>query len=118
LPVVATQFVAHTRSLPASPSGKVAEQDIGAFEDTDAALDGFFSMPQCRRFRLSPNLHHPPLHLHPCTSNPAYLHRYIQRYGIMMMELALALAVGFALGYGVREWVSRQRRRAFGRQRR
>jgi hypothetical protein len=36
----------------------------------------------------------------------------------MMMELAFALAVGFALGYGVREWVSRQRRRAFGRQRR
>jgi hypothetical protein len=46
------------------------------------------------------------------------LHGYIQRYGTMMMELALALAVGFALGYGVREWVSRQRRRAFGRQRR
>src|SRR5262245_65078342 len=35
-----------------------------------------------------------------------------------MMELALALAVGFAPGYGEREWVSRQRRRAFGRQRR
>jgi hypothetical protein len=78
----------------------------------------FFFTPRCRRFRLSPNLHHPPLHLHPCTSNPAYLHGYIQRYGIMMMELAFALAVGFALGYGVREWVSRQRRRAFGRQRR
>jgi hypothetical protein len=47
-----------------------------------------------------------------------FLHQYFKRYGIMMMELALALAVGFALGYGVREWVSRQRRRAFGRQRR
>jgi hypothetical protein len=37
-----------------------------------------FFLPRC--FRLSPNLHHPPLHLHPCTSNPAYLHGYIQRY--------------------------------------
>jgi hypothetical protein len=80
-------------------------------------LGGFFSTPRCR-FRLSPNLHHRPLHLRPCTNKPAYLHEYIKRYGIMMMELALALAVGFALGYGVREWVSRQRRRAFGRTRR
>jgi hypothetical protein len=26
------------------------------------------------------------------------------------MEIAIALIVGFALGYGVREWVSRRRR--------
>jgi len=34
-----------------------------------------------------------------------------------MLEVAIVLIVGFGLGYGVREWVSRRRRRA-GRQRR
>jgi hypothetical protein len=29
-----------------------------------------------------------------------------------MPEIAIALIVGFALGYGVREWVSRRRRQA------
>jgi hypothetical protein len=29
-----------------------------------------------------------------------------------MLEIAIALIVGFALGYGVREWVSRRRRQA------
>jgi hypothetical protein len=29
-----------------------------------------------------------------------------------MLEIAIVLIVGFALGYGVREWVSRRRRQA------
>ena len=29
-----------------------------------------------------------------------------------MLEIAIALIVGFGLGYGVREWVSRRRRQA------
>jgi hypothetical protein len=33
------------------------------------------------------------------------------------METAIALIVGFALGYGVREWVSRRRREAERRRR-
>jgi hypothetical protein len=31
---------------------------------------------------------------------------------IPMLEIAIALIVGFALGYGVREWVFRRRRQA------
>src|SRR5262245_548636 len=31
---------------------------------------------------------------------------------VPMLEIAIALIVGFALGYGVREWVSRRRRQA------
>jgi hypothetical protein len=33
------------------------------------------------------------------------------------MEIAIALIVGFALGYGVREWISRRRRQAERRRR-
>jgi len=29
-----------------------------------------------------------------------------------MLQIAIALIVGFALGYGVREWISRRRRQA------
>jgi hypothetical protein len=29
-----------------------------------------------------------------------------------MLEITIGLIVGFALGYGVREWISQQRRRA------
>jgi hypothetical protein len=29
-----------------------------------------------------------------------------------MLEIAIALIVGFALGYGFREWISRRRRQA------
>ena len=35
-----------------------------------------------------------------------------------MLEIAIALIVGFALGYGVREWVSRRRRQAERQRRR
>jgi hypothetical protein len=34
-----------------------------------------------------------------------------------MLEMAIVLIVGFALGYGVREWVSRHRRQAERRRR-
>jgi len=34
-----------------------------------------------------------------------------------MLEIAIVLIVGFALGYGVREWVSRRRRQAERRRR-
>jgi hypothetical protein len=29
-----------------------------------------------------------------------------------MLELSIALIIGFALGYGIREWISHQRRQA------
>jgi hypothetical protein len=32
-----------------------------------------------------------------------------------MLQIAIALIIGFALGYGVREWVSRRRRQAEAR---
>jgi hypothetical protein len=41
-----------------------------------------------------------------------------RRYLSLMLETAIALIVGFALGYGVREWVFRQYRRAEQRRRR
>jgi len=34
-----------------------------------------------------------------------------------MLEIAIALIVGFALGYGVPEWVSRRRHQAWGQRR-
>jgi hypothetical protein len=42
----------------------------------------------------------------------------IRRYLSLKLETAIALIVGFALGYGVREWVFRQYRRAEQRRRR
>jgi hypothetical protein len=36
----------------------------------------------------------------------------------LMLEIAISLIVGFALGYGVREWVFRRYRRAEQRRRR
>ena len=30
----------------------------------------------------------------------------------LILDLTMALTVGFALGYGVREWISRRRRQA------
>jgi hypothetical protein len=43
---------------------------------------------------------HAPKHVYRLASSP---------YGIMMLEFAIALGVGFALGYGVRDLVSRRR---------
>jgi hypothetical protein len=40
------------------------------------------------------------------------------RYLSLMLEIAISLIVGFALGYGVREWVFRRYRRAEQRRRR
>jgi hypothetical protein len=34
-----------------------------------------------------------------------------------MFELAIAMIIGFALGYGVREWISYQRRQAASQRR-
>ena len=38
------------------------------------------------------------------------LHLQLSNWGALMLETAIVLIVGFALGYGVREWVSRRRR--------
>ena len=49
--------------------------------------------------------------------------RYLGRYNLvivskavavrtLILDLTMALTVGFALGYGVREWISRRRRQA------
>ena len=35
----------------------------------------------------------------------------------LILDLTMALTVGFALGYGVREWISRRRRQAERRRR-
>ena len=42
----------------------------------------------------------------------------VRRYLSLMLEIAISLIVGFALGYGVREWVFRRYRRAEQRRRR
>jgi hypothetical protein len=39
-------------------------------------------------------------------------HLQLSNWGLSMLETAIALIVGFALGYGVREWLSRRRRQA------
>jgi len=38
------------------------------------------------------------------------LHRPLSN--LPMMEIVIALIIGFAAGYGVREWISRRRRQA------
>jgi hypothetical protein len=35
----------------------------------------------------------------------------------LILDLTMALTIGFALGYGVREWISRRRRQAERRRR-
>jgi type II secretory pathway pseudopilin PulG len=39
-------------------------------------------------------------------------HLQLSNLGLTMLETAIVLIVGIALGYGVREWLSRRRRQA------